>query len=378
VLEKHGKGKIKNFITYLFKFMIKLPLFLSIIIFLLSSIFLITCAKEYSYEGGPLAQYTIEGSPKTCTPAILSGNYIAGLSVDSSNYLQVTADVTIPGYYKIFTVPVDGISFSASGNFTDTGKHVIKLSCSGIPDSAGTFTIKISGNNGCFITLKINNKNPASYFLYGNPGDCSNPVTKGKYIQYKKVTTDETIVLNVNVTAPGTYKIKTDITNGISFSASGFFSKIGNQTVTLTSVGIPDQPGRFFFNVQADSTQCNFSIPVEPMEPQAIYVLEFPYDTICLSTTVKGNYIAGTQLNNTNTVSFSVYVTYIGNYSIYTNKANGIMFKTSGKFSVLGQQTVILTGSGVPSASGTYVFTPAINGPAPLGGVYCNYSIQIQ
>lgn len=182
----------------------KPSLFLPVIALFLGTMFLITCAKEYSYEGGPLAEYTIEGSPAECTPAILAGKYVSGVAVDESNYLQVTVDVTLHGFYKISTIPFDGISFSASGNFTDTGKQVIKLACIGIPDSSGSFIVKIPGNNGCYITLKINNKAPSSYVLKGNPGDCSNPAISGNYTQYKPVTSGDTVVLNVNVATPGT------------------------------------------------------------------------------------------------------------------------------------------------------------------------------
>lgn len=114
------------------------------------------------------------------------------------------------------------------------------------------------------------------------------------------------------------------------------------------------------------------------MLPQAVYVLEFPYDTICQAHIIYGKYVSGVQLNNTNTVSFSVFATVVGNYSIYTNKVNGIVFGTSGKFSELGEQTVVLTGSGVPSAAGTYSFSPAIIGPAPLGGNFCNFYVKVQ
>jgi len=352
-------------------------LLLPVIALFLATMFLITCAKEYSYEG-PLAQYTMEGSPAECAPAILSGNYFAGVAVDESNYLQITLDVTLRGFYMISTIPVDGISFSASGNFTDTGKQVIKLACAGTPDSSGSFTIKMGGNTtGCYITLKINNKAPSSYVLSGNPGDCSNPVIKGRYIQDKQVTFDDTVVLGVKVATPGTYRIKTDTANGVSFSASGYFPNTGNQTVTLTSKGTPGEAGRFYFNVYADSTQCNFSIPVEPILP-AVYVLEYGYDTVCLHDTARGTYLSGVQLDNTNTVSFSVYATAVGNYSISTNKVNGMVFGTSGKFSVLGEQRMVLTGSGVPSATGTFLFRPFIIGPSPLGGNFCNFSVKVQ
>jgi len=47
-------------------------------------------------------------------------------------------------------------------------------------------------------------------------------------------------------------------------------------------------------------------------------------------------------------------------------------------FSVLGEQTVVLSGSGTPSAAGNYKFVPAIIGPAPLGGNYCGFNVNVQ
>src|SRR5260221_11750453 len=95
-------------------------LLLPVIALFLATMSLITCAKEYSYEGGPRAQYTIEGSPAECAPAILSGNYFAGVAVDESNYLQITIDVTFRGFYIISSISVDAVSFSAFENFTET------------------------------------------------------------------------------------------------------------------------------------------------------------------------------------------------------------------------------------------------------------------
>lgn len=353
-------------------------LFFSVIILLLFAMLLATCAKEYSYEGGPSAQYSIEGSPAECAPAILSGNYSVGVVVDESNHLQVTADVTSKGYYNISTIPVNGISFSSVGNFTDTGKQLVTLTGIGTPTSAGSFTVKIPGNNGCYITMNVKKKAPSSYTLSGYPADCSNPVISGKYEKDKQLTPDDTVALYVNVATPGTYIIQTDTVNGFSFSASGYFSKTGNQIVTLSSEGVPNTTGRSFFKVYADSSQCNFTIPVAPGLPQAVYVLEYPFDTICQGVKIQGKYISGVQLNNTNTVSFDVFVTVVGNYSIFTMNANGMVFGASGKFSVLGEQTVILSGSGTPSEAGNYKFVPAIIGPAPLGGNYCFYNVNVQ
>lgn len=353
-------------------------IFSTIILF---SLLLITCAKEYSYEGGPLAKYTIEGSPTECAPTILSGNYYEGVAVDSSNNLQVTVNVTLAGSYNIFTIPVNGISFSSTGNFADTGKQVVTLACKGTPDSAGNFVIKIPGDNGCYFTLDVKNKMPSNYFLSGYPNDCGNPNLSGRYALNSEITSDNIVTLHVNVVAPGTYNIQTDTVNGISFSASGYFSSTGNQTVMLTCTGTPDAPGRVFFNVLADSSQCNFSVPVEAGQPQATYVLQSGTGNnfnACFPHTNQGSYIAGTPLNNSNTVSITAYVTVPGNYSIYTTKVDGMVFGSSGTFATTGYQTVVLSGSGTPISSGTFTITPNIIGPAPIGGNACDFKIDVQ
>ena len=348
---------------------------------ILLSLILITCAKEYSYEGGPLAKYTIEGSPSECAPAILTGKYYAGVAVDSSNNLQVTVDVTLAGTYNIFTTPVNGISFSSTGNFTDTGKQVVTLACSGTPASPGNFLIKIPGDNGCYFSLNVKDKIPSGYFLSGYPNDCENPAISGRYAVNTKITNDDTVTLQVTVVTPGTYKIQTDTVNGISFSASGYFSLRGNQTVRLTCSGLPDAAGRAFFNVTADSSQCNFSIPIESASPQAVYVLESGISggsLYCTPQLVNGSYLSGITLNNSNTVSITAYVTVIGTYSIYTSKINGMVFGSSGTFTALGRQAVVLSGSGKPLTAGFFTFSPNIIGPAPIGGSSCGFDIKVQ
>src|SRR5450432_303093 len=114
----------------------------------------------------------------------------------------ITVDVTIAGTYNIFTIPIDGISFSSTGNFTDTGKQVVTLACIGTPNSVWNFVIKIPGNNGCDFTLTVQNKAPSSYVLTGGPGDCSNPDISGRYAVGKDITSDDTIVLQVNAVTP--------------------------------------------------------------------------------------------------------------------------------------------------------------------------------
>jgi hypothetical protein len=344
----------------------------------LLSVSLLTCVKEYSYEGGPPAEFTIEGAPSTCSPVSIFGYYVTGNALDSTNYAAVTADVTLAGEYTISTNSADGISFSASGTFTATGAQIVYLKANGTPVTDGNFEIIIPGDKGCSFILIVKKKAPAMYVLSGNPSDCANPDVQGDFIQYKQLAYKNKVVLNIDVINPGTYTIKTDTALGINFSASGYFSVTGNQTVTLSGAGTPEEAGLFYFNVNADSSKCSFSIPITPAVPVAVYVLEYGQDTVCLQNSANGNYVSGVPLNNTNTVSFKVYVTDVGNYSIYTKRNNGIMFGTSGEFSQLGEQTIVLTGSGVPTAGGTFIFSPAIIGPAPRGGNFCGFTLRVQ
>ncbi len=345
---------------------------------LLLSVLLVTCIKEYSYEGGPSAEFTIAGAPSTCSPVSIFGPYVTGNALDSTSYATVIADVTLAGKYTISTNIADGIVFSASGTFTDTGRQIVYLKANGTPVEDGSFNITIPGESGCSFNLVVGKNAPASYILSGYPYDCSNPDVQGNHTQYILLTNKEKIELNVDVINPGTYTIKTDTAAGIYFSAAGYFSATGNQTVTLSGAGTPNEAGLFYFDVHADSSQCNFSIPVTATFPLAVYVLEYGPDTVCSQYSINGNYVSGVPLNNTNTVSFKVYVTDVGNYSIYTKKNNGIMFGTSGEFSQTGEQTIVLTGSGVPTATGTFIFTPEIVGPSPRGGNFCYLTLRVQ
>ncbi len=231
----------------------------------ISALLLITCAKEYSYEGGTAAQYKLDGSPDACNPVTVSGNYIEGNSVTSSEYVQLSIQVTVAGVYSITTIPADGISFTSSGNFSDTGRQSLILYCSGTPSQPGTYTFKIPGTNGCYFTVTVNKKAPASYTLSGNPNDCSNPVISGLYQQNIKTTIADSVVLTVNVNTAGTYHIVTDSKQGFGFADSGFFYNTGLQNVTLHASGAPAIFGPVSFDVTADSSQCSFIVLVDPV-----------------------------------------------------------------------------------------------------------------
>jgi len=219
----------------------------------------------------------------------------------------------------------------------------------------------------------------AKYTLAGSPNDCSNPIIRGTYTAGTHLTNTHTVTITVNVTSPGSYNLKTDTINGVSFSASGDFTNTGNQTVLLQGAGRPDNPGLFSFTPQIDSSHCSFDISVQNSEPVATYVLESGGNSqaSCIGT-VAGTYKTQTALTAANQASISVYVANVGNYTVQTKKVNGMMFSYTGTFTTIGSQYITLYGSGTPLAAGTFYLVPQIVGPHPLGGQSCGINVTVQ
>jgi hypothetical protein len=352
----------------------------SIAIFLLFVVLFITCTKEYSYEGGKsggTAVYTLSGAGATCTGAVVNGKYYNDVALGSGNTIQLQVNVTTTGTFTLSTNTVNGIYFSASGSFTNTGLQSIILSGTGTPVADGNFSFTTPTVSGCSFMVTVD-KLIAAYTLAGAPGDCTKPVLNGYYISGKDLAATNTVDLTVNVTSVGAYTLKTDTLDGISFSASGIFTTTGIQTVSLAGTGTPLAARYLVFTPQLAGSACTFPLTVANPEPVATYVLESGFGNPNPCTyTVSGNYVANSQLTTANYVSVRVYVTVVGNYTIATNTVNGMMFSHSGIFTATGNKDVILEGSGKPAAAGTYLFTPEIIGPHPLGGETCAFNVTV-
>jgi hypothetical protein len=103
----------------------------------------------------------------------------------------------------------------------------------------------------------------AQYSLISAGGNCSNINVNGTYIVGKPLSNDtNTVTVQVNVTAIGSYNISTNTVNGYSFSAVGNFTTTGVQTVTLKGSGTPGGTGTNSFTVTAGTSTCNFSVNV--------------------------------------------------------------------------------------------------------------------
>ena len=357
---------------------------LSILLSIACVIIFTTCIKEYSYEGGNgTSGYVFVGSPDSCTNPVISGNYYTGDTLNTNNTVTLLVDVKRTGTFNILTNIADGISFSASGFFSDTGRQVLVLAGSGVTDTIGAFTIQIPGTEGCYFTINVQEAPKAVFTLAGEPHDCTNPEIKGEYVQNGGTSGLNTVTLNVTVTSPGTYNIITDTTDGISFSASGTFETAGDQQVVLKASGDIGDVGFQYFNVIAGASRCSFIVPVTANQPFATYVLESiggKDSNPCAYAPLSSSYFrVGVALNpQYDYFDVEVYVTDYGNWSVGTRPVNGMSFYGVGKFTALGEQMIRLLGHGTPQAIGSFPMMPEILGPSPIGGEICSVNIKVQ
>jgi hypothetical protein len=226
--------------------------------FLLPSFILLSCNKDYSQEGnvtGGTAIFTYTGSPNACTDAVVGGTYQAGNALNSSNLLTLSVNVSATGNYSIITPAINGIIFSGSGIFSTSGQQTIQLTGSGIPVSAGTYSVS-PGLNGCNFPVTVTGT--AAYNLIESAENCSSFSIAGTYTVGKILTASNNAKVSVSITSPGTYTISTQNINGILFSASGSFTSTGIQTIQLNGSGTPLAAGAYSYTPGVSS--CSITV----------------------------------------------------------------------------------------------------------------------
>ncbi len=190
-----------------------------------------TCSKEYSYEGGPIADtiptrpvaeasFTLAGDPMECTQGGVNGDFIAGTPVLADNFASVTVIITVPGTYYIATDTIDGFSFFASGTFNTIGSQIVSLKPSGTPLVPRNLVFTPhAGRSGCtFKATVVKPGFPATYVLEsGFDNSCTGHVVTGSYTATDALTGSNTVSVKVFVTVPGTYAIVTNTKNGMQF-----------------------------------------------------------------------------------------------------------------------------------------------------------------
>lgn len=135
-------------------------------------------------SGGNTAVGTLGAAAGVCTPLAPNGTYTQGIALTSTNTVTVTVTVTTPGTYTISTNTVNGVSFSKTGTFTNTGVQTVILNGSGTPVASGnqTFTVTFGTGNCTFV---VN-------FLPGTPPPATDyfPTTTGSFWAYGNANAD--------------------------------------------------------------------------------------------------------------------------------------------------------------------------------------------
>lgn len=335
---------------------------LLVILFIFAS-----CDKELSFEKSSgsgsstgTSVYTFAGATGDCTAPVINSTYTVNTPATSANTVELQVTVTKIGTYTISTATINGLTFSASGTFISIGAQTIIFTAAGTPAIKGTFPYS-PGFNGCSFSITVlpaGASNTAVFTYPLAPNACSPYNVSGTYMVGLALTSGNTVTISVAVTAVGSYNVATISTNGISFAASGSFTALGNQTLTLTGSGKPLAVGTF--NYTPSNNGCSFPITVVAAAPPATFTLPNDGSGTCTAFIVNGTYTQAAPLTTANTVQLTADVTVIGSYSISTNTANGITFSVSGNFTTLGAQTILLSGSGTPTAASTDLFTPVV------------------
>lgn len=340
---------------------------------------LIACQKELSFEAGntgELATGTLKDTLGNCKPVSVFGTYVVDSTLNANHYVLIQANFTTAGVYSITTNLINGFSFSDSGYVSTPGAHTIKLKATGKPTLpiATEFDVQF-GTSFCKITVTVagtpGGGGTAVYALTGLGGACSNANVQGNYTVGTALTPNNTAVLQVNVTTPGTYTLTTVPINGITFTGSGTFAAAGAATITLTGSGTPANAGQTTIPVTAGISACGFPVTVTPQGGGSAAFTFAGSPGPCANANVQGTYTAGTALTAANKVTIQVNVTTAGSYNITSAPVNGMTFSRSGTFTTTGAQSVDLQGTGIPTAAGNQQV------PIVAGTSVCAFTVSV-
>ena len=180
------------------------------------------------------------------------------------------------------------------------------------------------------------------------------------------------IEVQVNVTYPGEYTIKTDTVNGYYFIGTGTFGRIGVDSARLYGYGTPLTQGTNTFLVSYNNTNCYIDVDVNDggIATDAVYTLGGNGST-CTGAVLTGTFMESLPTASNNTASIDLTVASGGNYSLTTPVVNGVSFSSTGSLTT-GNTGVTLTATGTPTAAGTFNYI--VSG----AGTSCTFSVTYE
>ncbi len=205
--------------------------------------------------------------------------------------------------------------------------------------------------------------------LKSTAGACLPSTVNGPFIKDSVLKASNFIQVNADITATGTYTIKSDTIAGFYFSGTGTISSIGNNVINLAGSGTPTATGIKTFTIIFGTSVCKIDVNVVAgVAPNAAYTFT------CAGTTFgTGVYTAGTAVGPQHTVTLNVVVTVPGSWSITVVAVNGVSFSGLGTFNAAGNAQVTLTASGTPVAASP----PAYNYTVTASASSCAFSITV-
>ncbi|MDR0227921.1 MAG: hypothetical protein LBI72_02500 [Flavobacteriaceae bacterium] len=279
------------------------------------------------------------------------GSYMLGIPVTpSENKVEIDVNVTELGAYSVSTNVVNGVSFSGSGTFTTKGNQKITLYAEGVPTTAGTFSLNTKTNsNGatnpvCTINVTVLGVDASV--------DLSKSVKSGSFVKGEKLTTKNTITVEVKVNAPGKADFSI-VADGVTFKADNVVlnwtkGAANIQKVTLNApvnTTLPDKASLVFKGTNTATVKYTSEYTVVLESPPVNYTID------CSTIKVHGNLIPGVGANSSNNkVTLDVIVSQPGLYTIYTNVINGVGYFSIGgsEFLTPGRHSVTLEALGTP------------------------------
>ena len=340
---------------------------------LFASVFIFTsCQKDFSAEGGIAKGSLAKDAAGDCMPATPNGTFKKDTILRANNYVDIKVNITKVGVYTIASDTVNGYSFKAVGTTAIAGANTIRLLGKGKPLATGTnvFKIKFDGTE-CQFNITVLDSiggigTPVARFTLGNTaGGCTSTVS-GTYAQGLATSASNTVTIAITTQQAGTYAISTSATNGVIYAATGTLA-LGATSITLiANAGTPTAAGTFAHILTAGTSTCSFDITYTG----ALAVGVFTFN--CGMANVQGDYVVGTAMNASNTITIPVTITTPGTYNITIAAVNGISFAGSGVVNA-GSPTVMLTASGNPAT-----VAPSVHNATGGGSPSCSVTIFSQ
>jgi uncharacterized protein (TIGR02145 family) len=265
----------------------------------------------------------------------------------------LSADVTTPGSYNLTTTTNNGVKFTASGTFTQTGIQNIVFNATGTALTTGTFTFTSNTTPVATFPITFSSRTTNGTLLRTtyHGGSLSGTLFAG-------VSAPSTTSANLDITYTsngGDYNISTNTVNGITFSGTENIISAagGRKIISLYASGTPIFKGLYTFNTNTTpSMSFTVNMDGEASTNGSAIISSFALGG---STGTITHPVAVSGVSQTITVN----VTKLGNYNISANTENnnGVTYSAIGTFTQLGVQDITLNASGTPISTGTYNYT---------------------